>query len=93
MATKLTRKSKTPLLYVNACYGQDELIFDGTSFAQDASGSLFASPFCQSGLYPIKLDLQTALLRQLIQVLVSKPLEQINQALIFSLRAYMQSTP
>ena len=95
VASKLTRKSKTPLLYVNACYGQDELIFDGTSFAQDASGELvYQAPFCQSGLYPIKFDPSNCAIAPVNpSIAFPKPLEQINQALIFSLRAYMQSTP
>ena len=31
-----------PLLYVNQVGGQDELVFDGTSFAMDASGAIVA---------------------------------------------------
>ncbi|SFR52011.1 NAD+ synthase [Thiomicrospira sp. ALE5] len=46
-----------PIIYVNQVGGQDELVFDGASFAMSAKGELMcqADAFV-SGLYPIKLD-------------------------------------
>ena len=34
------KKTKTPVIYVNQVGGQDELVFDGASFAVDASGAV-----------------------------------------------------
>ena len=46
-----------PIIYVNQIGGQDELVFDGASFAMSAKGELVcqANAFV-SELYPIKLD-------------------------------------
>ncbi len=45
-----------PLVYVNMVGGQDELVFDGGSFAMDARGCLTAQlPFFQEGLFYLEL--------------------------------------
>jgi len=40
LAAKRVRENGLPLLYVNQVCGQDELVFDGASFALDAEGRL-----------------------------------------------------
>ncbi len=40
VATKITRLSNKPLIYVNQVGGQDELVFDGNSFVLDAKGNI-----------------------------------------------------
>lgn len=40
---RLARRPGVPLVYVNAVGGEDELVFDGASFAVDAQGRLLAS--------------------------------------------------
>ena len=47
---------RLPILYVNMVGGQDELVFDGNSFAMDAAGNLLmrAPPF-KEGTYRIEL--------------------------------------
>jgi NAD+ synthase len=42
LAADRARTSKLPLVYVNQVGGQDELVFDGASFAVDADGTLKA---------------------------------------------------
>ncbi|MBS0364423.1 MAG: NAD+ synthase [Proteobacteria bacterium] len=44
-----------PLAYVNLVGGQDELVFDGNSFAMDAQGEVVmrAPAFCE-GVYPVR---------------------------------------
>ena len=45
-----------PLIYVNMVGGQDELVFDGGSFAMTGEGEVcFRAPAFEEGLYPIEL--------------------------------------
>ena len=43
VARARTRETALPLLYINQVGGQDELVFDGASFAIDASGDIVLS--------------------------------------------------
>ncbi len=46
--------AQLPLVYVNAVGGQDELVFDGNSFAMDASGKVvMRAPAFEEGIYPV----------------------------------------
>ncbi len=46
-----------PMVYVNLCGGQDELVFDGNSFVMDAQGELtFRAPAYTEGLYAVKFE-------------------------------------
>jgi len=50
-------ESGLPLIYTNMVGGQDELVFDGASFALDASGQLTAQyPAFTEGLHIVELD-------------------------------------
>jgi NAD+ synthase (glutamine-hydrolysing) len=47
-----------PLLFVNLIGGQDELVFDGNSFAMNARGEVTVrAPAFTSGLYPVDLEI------------------------------------
>ncbi|MFA7457109.1 MAG: NAD+ synthase, partial [Micavibrio sp.] len=49
VASARARESGLPLVYVNQIGGQDELVFDGGSFALDADGALVAqAPYCET---------------------------------------------
>ena len=52
------RATHLPVVYVNLLGGQDELVFDGGSFAMDASGEVVqrVAPFVE-GLFEAQLDL------------------------------------
>jgi NAD+ synthase (glutamine-hydrolysing) len=57
VARERVAESGLPLIYVNLTGGQDELVFDGASFALDANGSLCAQfPTFEAGLYLVELD-------------------------------------
>jgi NAD+ synthase (glutamine-hydrolysing) len=43
MFATLARRYKIPVVYVNQVGGNDQLVFDGSSFAMDASGKVIAS--------------------------------------------------
>ncbi len=50
-----------PLVYVNLCGGQDELVFDGNSFVMDAKGEVvFRAPAYTEGLYRVQFERQGA---------------------------------
>lgn len=57
VARQRVAETGLPLLYVNAVGGQDELVFDGTSFALDSDGSLRAQfPAFVAGLNFVTLN-------------------------------------
>ncbi len=43
MFEAIARRYKTPVIYVNQVGGNDQLVFDGSSFAMDANGTVIAS--------------------------------------------------
>ncbi len=52
------REAGAAVVYVNQCGGQDELVFDGDSFAVAADGTLLArAPQFVEGLYLLELEL------------------------------------
>ncbi len=57
LVQKRARDNALPVLYVNLIGGQDELIFDGGSFAVNADGDVtFAAPQYETGLYPVTIQ-------------------------------------
>jgi NAD+ synthase (glutamine-hydrolysing) len=51
------RENGIPLVYVNQVGGQDELVFDGGSFAVNANGEVCAqAPHCEAGAYSLRLQ-------------------------------------
>lgn len=85
-------KTRLPLFYVNLVGGQDELVFDGQSFAVDSSGNLiaFAKQFAEDLIF-IDLQLQSGIAK-----LISFPLynaeEEIFNALVLGIRDYFRKT-
>jgi NAD+ synthase (glutamine-hydrolysing) len=58
VVARRVRESGVPIVYLNMVGGQDELVFDGGSFAMNADVELtFRAPSFEEGLYA--LDLQT----------------------------------
>ena len=82
--------TKMPLVYVNAVGGQDELVFDGGSFALDSKGELaMAMPQFESALGFVNLDSKG----ELEKGLITSPLSveaQAYQALVLGVRDYTQ---
>jgi NAD+ synthase (glutamine-hydrolysing) len=51
------RENSLPIVYVNMVGGQDELVFDGASFALDHTGELrYRAPVFEEGLYTVDVD-------------------------------------
>ena len=58
-AAARARESNIPIVYLNMVGGQDELVFDGGSFAMSADGEIaFRAPPFEEGLY--RLDLRAS---------------------------------
>lgn len=51
------RENAVPMVYLNMVGGQDELVFDGASFAVDATGVVvYRAPAFEEGLYTLEID-------------------------------------
>ncbi|OZG71483.1 NAD+ synthase [Hahella sp. CCB-MM4] len=84
------RDNKLPILYVNLLGGQDELIFDGGSFAVNEQGHItFCAPQYESGLYPIALN-QIFSGPEVASDCIDLPIEEsIYKALVLAVRDYV----
>jgi NAD+ synthase (glutamine-hydrolysing) len=81
---------KTPLLYVNLVGGQDELVFDGGSFAMDDKGKLlFHAPEFREHLGLIEIETKPR--ATLLPATIHTPLDEdarIYEALVLGIRDY-----
>ncbi len=81
-----------PIVYVNQVGGQDELVFDGGSFAVAADGSLVAAaPHYQEGDYCVAAQMDKGVC-QLLPSRIEPPLselESVYQALVLGTRDYV----
>ena len=76
-----------PLIYANLVGGQDELVFDGASFALDRNGTLAAQfPAFEEGLYWVELEANTP--RGDLLTLPSSE-AMVYQALVLGVRDYV----
>ena len=90
LAAKRVQESGLPLVYINQCGGQDELVFDGTSFALNAEGELADS--CQSWgeeTLIIQFDKKDFLSKTKALKTASDRPADIYQALMTGLRDYI----
>ncbi|GAB2894243.1 NAD+ synthase [Microbulbifer echini] len=86
------RAVQTPIVYVNWCGGQDELVFDGGSMAVDAQGQVCAraEEFAEQ-LLPVSVSRQSGGVT-LLPGEVAPPLEDlaaVYQALVLGVRDYV----
>ncbi len=81
-----------PIIYVNLMGGQDELIFDGCSFALAANGEKVArAPAWEAGLYAVEVQKDAAGKCQLSGATVKKhdELSMLYEGLVVGLRDYI----
>jgi NAD+ synthase (glutamine-hydrolysing) len=85
------RHLQMPLLYAHLCGGQDEVVFDGASFALNAQGEVVSrASLFQEELALINLCAQSGQIELQGQVKPVPPLvEQIWQALVVGVRDYI----
>ena len=82
-----------PIVYLNMVGGQDELVFDGGSFAVDRSGELvFQAPFFEEETYLIEVETGAAGAKIRPQTLapVLEPTAAIYQALVLGTHDYVE---
>ena len=83
-------QTKMPLVYVNAVGGQDELVFDGGSFALNADGEIvMAMPQFEAGLGFVNVNSSANLEMGVITPTFSVE-AQAYQALVLGVRDYVQ---
>ncbi|MEO6698506.1 MAG: NAD+ synthase [Paraperlucidibaca sp.] len=87
------RELDFPVLYCNVVGGQDELIFDGGSFALQASGDVaMQAPLFRDGLYQVDVDVATRHLSATTQADLPELHESIYQALVLAVRDYVNKS-
>ncbi len=83
-------ESNLPIVYANQVGGQDELVFDGASFAMNGDGSIATSaPAYVEGLYLTEYDIAT---KTLLPGNVTEPFELLSsvyQALMLGVKDYV----
>lgn len=86
------RETGIPVVYLNMVGGQDELVFDGGSFVQDADGNVtFRAPSFREGLYRIRLFADGSGIRpEPAEIEPIQPTEQtVYEALVCGTRDYV----
>jgi len=85
--SKRAKEHQLPIIYVNAVGGQDELVFDGLSFAVDKSGTIKS----QSNAFKTSLDTITITKNSLSGEMANIPSVEslIYQALVSGTRDYV----
>ena len=85
MLSQLAAKSQRPVIYCNLVGGNDELVFDGTSFAFNGSGQLIAQGRSFEEDFVI-FDVETAQPRLPEEICAE---ERVYRALVLGLRDYI----
>jgi NAD+ synthase (glutamine-hydrolysing) len=86
------REGNMPIVYVNQVGGQDELVFDGASFAVGADGQrCVQAPQFVTGLFPLEVTVSpdVTVIPQPLPAFES-PLEVIYNALVLGVRDYVR---
>jgi NAD+ synthetase len=91
VARERVAESGLPLLYVNTVGGQDELVFDGASFALDAEGALKAQyPAFEAGLQFVELNVEQKTVQPHGEMAtLPEPDAAAYQALVLGVRDYV----
>ncbi|MFO1466891.1 MAG: NAD+ synthase [Steroidobacteraceae bacterium] len=87
------REARLPVLFCNLVGGQDELVFDGNSFAMDANATVtHRAPAFEEGMFPIDLRLENGA----VQIPAGKVSphfaeeESVYSALVLGTRDYVE---
>lgn len=86
VVSRTARLFRAPMIYTNMVGGQDEIVFDGGSFAVDAKGRVVAeSDFFREDLKIVDLER----LKAIRQAPKRKETEKIRQALVLGIRDFI----
>ena len=87
----LAKQLKLNVVYVNQVGGQDDLIFDGTSFVINADGELALQGDCfKAGLYLSQFDTKTKRYSSQHPAQKIETMAEIYQSLVLATRDYVQ---
>ena len=92
LVAQRARENQLPIVYVNQVGGQDELVFDGGSFAVSADGTqVAAAPHYLEGEFRVAVEMNNGEARLLPGELADPldPLDSIYQALVLGVRDYV----
>ena len=85
LAARRTVENNVGLIYVNMVGGQDEVVFDGSSFVVNAHGKrIFQAPSFQEGLFVLDLDYAES-----EQPAVSSDIAEARKALVLGIQDYV----
>lgn len=91
VAVRRAREADAAVLYANLVGGQDELVFDGASFAVDARGQVIArAPAFASELLMLEVDVARKQWRGGLMAPELSPVAEVYMALQTGLRDYVQ---
>ena len=93
LAASRCREHGLPMVYCNLVGGQDELIFDGGSFATQASGEVaLQAPWFEAGLHVVDYDITTR--RFLPASRAETPADEaaVYRALVLAVRDYVNKS-
>nr|MDT0251564.1 NAD+ synthase [Endozoicomonas sp.] len=83
-------ESGLPVLYTNLVGGQDELVFDGGSFAMNSDGELaFGAPFFTEELYSVSFDKDALAFDQREIEAIPEVCSRVYDALVTGVRDYV----
>jgi len=86
-------ENSVPIVYLNLIGGQDELVFDGSSFIVNGQGQMiFEAASFEENLYLFSLDLDSTIAINELPVTSghNRELENIYKALVLGVRDYVQ---
>ena len=87
------KENALPILYLNQVGGQDELVFDGSSFVMQSTGEIIAqAKFCIEDELLLEVDATTKQIKQLSENSSNKPesdIETIYRVLTYGLKEYI----
>lgn len=92
LVAERARSVKLPIVYVNQVGGQDELVFDGGSFAVCAGGEVrAAAPNFEEGDYPLQVEFSEAgaVISETMVAPVMDELQATWRALVLGVRDYV----
>ncbi|NHC04281.1 NAD+ synthase [Acinetobacter sp. 187] len=88
---ELAKQLNISIVYANQVGGQDDLIFDGTSFVINNSGELaLQAPSFKEDVYTVEYDIQNKAYKAVASAPALDTMAEIYQALVMATRDYVQ---
>ncbi|OTG81763.1 NAD+ synthase [Acinetobacter sp. ANC 4648] len=88
---ELSKQLNINLVYTNQVGGQDDLVFDGSSFVTNNSGAVaFQAPSFQEGLYVVDYEIENKAYKIIEAAPALSTMAEIYQSLVIATRDYVQ---